>query len=260
LQGMDLAPHNASPANSAQQRVTSMRELSTTRYATRRLWRAAVGGLLGMAIIVAGNAAARAAEDDDDEPFEQKIIKDVLGGLGVDVGRQNSINYQERPPLVIPPSRDLRPPESAAPVNNPAWPVNPEKRAKKKVNVDRRNLNETNETSAAAQRQWQQGTAGAGRVTAPDKNANVDPGRVLKPSEMNDQQGSLFSGWNFNSLLGYKQEETAPFNGEPPRSSLTQPPTGYQTPSTQYPYGINPTNKPTNTDPRIMERDGASGR
>lgn len=245
-----------------------MRELSTTRYAVKyaakRLWRVAVGGLIGMAIVIAGNSVARAADadpDGDDEQFEQKVIKNILGALGVDVGRQNSINYQERPPLVIPPSRDLPPPEAAAPVNNPAWPVNPEVRAKKKKNVDRRNANEDyytfgqgNEASPRVQRELQRGAAaGAGRVTAPDPNANAEVSRPLKGSEMGDTGGSWFSSWNINSLLGYKQEEQAPFNGEPPRNNLTQPPTGYQTPSVQYPYGINPNNKQV-APPSILER------
>jgi hypothetical protein len=217
-----------------------------------------------MAFLMAGSAAVRAAEaeDDDDTPFEEKIIKDILGAVGVDVGRQNSINYQERPPLVIPPSRDLPPPEAAGqPVNNPSWPVNQEKKAKKKIDVDRRNPNETNETSPRLQRELQQGAAaGTGRVTAPDPNANKEVSRVLKPSELGDtQDSSWFSSWNINSLLGYKQEEQAPFKGEPPRTSLTQPPTGYQVPSAQYPYGINPSNKPAPV-PSMMDRGAESGK
>jgi hypothetical protein len=242
-----------------------MREISMARHATKRRWRAAVCGLIGMAVLIAGSVAVRAAEaeDDDDTTFEEKIIKDVLGAVGVDVGRQNSINYQERPPLVIPPSRDLPPPEAGGQqVNNPAWPINQESKKKKKIDAYRRNPNETNETSPNAQRELQQGAAvaGAGRVTAPDPNANKDVSRVLKPSELGDtQDSSWFSSWNINSLLGYKQEEQAQFKGEPPRTSLTQPPSGYQVPSPQYPYGINPSNKPAPV-PSMMDRGAESGK
>ncbi len=52
----------------------------------------------------------RQAEDED--TFEQKIIKNILGGLGVDVGRPG-IDYRERSPLVIPPTLDLPPPQAA---------------------------------------------------------------------------------------------------------------------------------------------------
>jgi len=231
-----------------------MREFSTTGVATKRLRRVAVGGLLGMAIIVAGNGVARAGDADDDPPFEQKIIKSILGGLGVDVGRQESIDYQERPPLVIPPTRDLPPPETAGPVTDPAWPVNPEKRPKKKKVIKQRDPDAVNETSASVQRDLQTGAAsGAGKVTAVDPNGNADPGRPLKELDLGGAGGGLFSSFNINSLLGNKQEEAAPFKGEPPRTSLTQPPTGYQTPSQKFPYGINPTPKPA-TPANVTDR------
>ena len=36
------------------------------------------------------------------------------------------------------------------------------------------------------------------------------------------------------------KSETAPFKGEPTRESLTQPPSGYQTPSPNFAYGTGP--------------------
>src|SRR5882762_1473048 len=72
-------------------------------------------------------ASAQQAQDDEDT-FEQKIIKNILGGLGVDVGRAG-IEYRERSPLVIPPTRDLPPPQSAnVSAANPAWPRDQEQR------------------------------------------------------------------------------------------------------------------------------------
>ncbi len=35
-------------------------------------------------------------------------------------------------------------------------------------------------------------------------------------------------------------QETAEFSNEPPRTSLTAPPVGYQTPSAAQPYGLGP--------------------
>src|ERR1700742_2209445 len=55
---------------------------------------------------------AAASAQDDEDTFEQKIIKNILGGMGVDVGRPG-IDYRERSPLVIPPTRDLPPPQAA---------------------------------------------------------------------------------------------------------------------------------------------------
>src|ERR1700742_2054798 len=85
----------------------------------RRLLTACVCGAL-LALPVA--ASAQQAQDDDEDTFEQKIIKNILGGMGVDVGRPG-IDYRERSPLVIPPTRDLPPPQAAGtPTQNAAWP------------------------------------------------------------------------------------------------------------------------------------------
>ena len=71
----------------------------------RTLLVSACGALL---VLSAATASAQQAQDDEDT-FEQKIIKNILGGMGVDVGRAG-IEYRERSPLVIPPTRDLPPP------------------------------------------------------------------------------------------------------------------------------------------------------
>ena len=64
--------------------------------------------LCGMLLALPVAASAQQAQDDDEDIFEQKIIKNILGGMGVDVGRAG-IDYRERSPLVIPPTRDLPP-------------------------------------------------------------------------------------------------------------------------------------------------------
>src|SRR5947209_19010099 len=91
----------------------------------RRLLMACVCGAL-VALPMA--ASAQQAQDDDEDTFEQKIIKNILGGMGVDVGRAG-IDYRERSPLVIPPTRDLPPPQAAgAAARNPAWPREPDRK------------------------------------------------------------------------------------------------------------------------------------
>src|SRR5689334_2957712 len=67
----------------------------------RQLLMACVCGVF-VALPVA--ASAQQAQDEDEDTFEQKIIKNILGGMGVDVGRPG-IDYRERSPLVIPPTR-----------------------------------------------------------------------------------------------------------------------------------------------------------
>src|ERR1051325_10309053 len=98
----------------------------------RRLLMACVCGAL---LALPAAAFAQQAQDDDDDTFEQKIIKNILGGMGVDVGRPG-IEYRERSPLVIPPTADLPPPQAAgaAAMRNPAWPREQER----KVSVSNR--------------------------------------------------------------------------------------------------------------------------
>jgi hypothetical protein len=59
-------------------------------------------------------------------------------------------------------------------------------------------------------------------------------GTLLSPSQL---------GYN-GGLLGIfgagTKVETTPFTGEPTRDSLTQPPSGYQTPSPNFAYGTGP--------------------
>ena len=52
----------------------------------------------------------------------------------------------------------------------------------------------------------------------------------------------------FGNVFNGKKEESAKFTGEPPRSSLTDPPPGYQTPSPDQPYGIGKNATPKATD------------
>src|SRR5213592_3840455 len=82
------------------ERMIAMNEQSATNL--RRVLMACVcGALLALPAV----ASTQQAQDDEDT-FEQKIIKNILGGMGVDVGRAG-IDYRERSPLVIPPTRDL---------------------------------------------------------------------------------------------------------------------------------------------------------
>ena len=54
----------------------------------------------------------------------------------------------------------------------------------------------------------------------------------MSPAQLNNK--GIF---NWNALMGTHLNEQAKFEKEPERGSLTQPPAGYQTPSSAYPYG-----------------------
>jgi hypothetical protein len=190
------------------------------------------------ALLALGSVAHAQEAKDDEDTFEQRIIKGILGGMGVNTGGAG-INYRERSPLVIPPSMDLPPPasSSAAALRDPAWPKDPERKVVNKPKVNTwAGPEDPGTTSRLTPDELRQGTlARAGRITDPSQSGSQsDPeiGRPLTPSELSSS--NIF---NWRALTGGNNRETARFEGEPTRGSLTQPPTGYQTPSASQPYG-----------------------
>jgi hypothetical protein len=222
--------------------------------------RAVLGGLLGITLVLSAGAAAFAGDDEDEDTIEQKVIKNIMKGLGADVDKDR-IDYRERSPLVIPPSRDLPPPQEATQISNPAWPNDPDKRkpvkkAKPIVNgsVATRDMESPERAAPISPDALRNGAiprSDSQRVTAPDPNANQDPGRNFSPIELG------FTGWG--NLFGYKAEQQ-PFTGEPARTNLIQPPMGYQTPSPNYPYGVGmPKNNSVQEMPQMKDRPAGGG-
>ena len=216
-----------------------MREQSRSEQSRKRLRQSLLACACAMLAFSAA-VPAHAADDDDEDTFEQRIIKGILGGMGVNVGGAG-IEYRERSPLVLPPSRDLPPPVAGAP--NPAgaaWPRDPERRqAKVKAKPNTRATTEDpGSSSVLTPDELKRGTIpGRGRVTDPSQTAAADDntqGRALRPNELNPGGNSIFS---WSGLRGQQQEQ-ATFSGEPGRATLTQPPAGYQTPSSAQPYGV----------------------
>jgi type IV secretory pathway VirB10-like protein len=188
--------------------------------------------VLGIGLLVSANAA-RAEDDEDDSTFEEKIIKQIMTGLGGTNMENTGIEYRERSPLVIPPRSDLPPPAAAAEAPVPNWPKDPDVQKRKAAKVARQ---KDNKDPREASRVLTPSELAVGK-TAPAKrqaetNMPGDPGAtaILSPSQL---------GWEggFKGLFGGNKTETAPFKGEPSRETLTMPPPGYQTPSPSYAYG-----------------------
>jgi hypothetical protein len=213
-----------------------MNSMRPTRLSTMFRVSAAVCGLAIGAAVLAAPAPARAA---DDEPsIDQKLIRGFMEGLGLKRDGE-SINYQERAPLVIPPRLDLPPPEKsdAALASNPAWPKDPDVGRRKEAERLQRNRNISEE------RERDQNPLSEKQLTpggAPKRQARKDDGyqapqgdfaNPLSPSQLG------YVGGMFDNVFGKKNEENVRFTGEPPRTALTEPPPGYQTPSPDQPYG-----------------------
>jgi hypothetical protein len=198
-------------------------------FSPRRL----VAGVLSVAVLVAAGGLARADDEErKDEWLDQKLFRNFLGGLGMSNDSAN-INYHERSPLVIPPVQNLPPPENAAAVRqNPAWPKDPD-RARAKQEKKREAITQgywDDQAKPLLPDQLNKPRSGPIRTTR-DGATVEESAKPLKPSELG------YKGGVFSSLFGYK-EEVVPFNGEPERESLTEPPKGYRTPSSAQPYGI----------------------
>jgi hypothetical protein len=147
-------------------------------------------------------APGQPGPNDTNEAAWSKFMRSL--GVSSSPDAASDINYTERAPLVVPPSRDLPPP--VADPSRPAadWPKDTKKDAKRQKPK--------------------------GAIVPETAVATPNPPVMKKP--WYDP-----SGW-------FDKEEYANFQGEPARQDLTDPPSGYRVPSPEQPYGINPNKKP----------------
>ena len=207
----------------------------------------AAGGAALTAAVVCSGGVARAG--DDDVSSSTSIYDRLLQVIGVEGGA--NIQYNERSPLVVPPTRDLPPPQAdAAPP--PDWPHDPDVARRKQ--------------------------AKAKEKPKPHADYVIDSSRPLRPDELHSSGAPGSSGTASASASSegdgarpkksifdfsfFHKEEYATFTGEPARGSLTDPPPGYMTPSPDQPYGIGPEQKkykvPTVAD-RTTPSSGSAG-
>ncbi len=199
-------------------------------------------------LLILGALGTVRAEEDDNELPDQKFFRSFLTGLGLRKNGQvgEDIEFRERSPLVVPPTRDLPPPEtSSATPGNPAWPVDQDVRRSREAK--KANTRSASDRWEDLSRQLPPDELKRGATANPDKSGQQRSAKddesysaPLKPSELG-YTGGLFS---FGSVFGGSKEETARFEKEPPRAVLTDPPTGYRTPSANQPYGLNKTAEP----------------
>ncbi|MGE0565126.1 MAG: hypothetical protein AB7O50_11495 [Pseudolabrys sp.] len=197
-------------------------------------WRA---GLLCAAACLSLLAALPAyaqtqAADEEEKSIDEKIIDSILKGAGLRDDSPN-IEYRERSPLVIPPGSTLPAPGQSAAANNPNWPVDPEVRRARAAKKNASNTFLTGDPEVDETRPLRPSEMHPGRRVERGvvSSSGRDPADPLRPSDLGTKRGV------FSSIFS-SDEEAAPFTGEPPRASLTDPPRGYQTPSPAQPYGV----------------------
>lgn len=207
----------------------------------KRLMRALVAAA-AVAVVIASTGVAGAADDDDDDAADIKFFKGLLSSLGLKGPGDGEIEYRERSPLVLPPSVDQLPPPAAEAQPNVAnWPVDQDVQRRKEAREARKKEGRRSKDPEAEARQLRPDQIAPGAGTAA---ARRGPGTVVSTSSKDDNGRPLtakelgYKGGIFSSLFGKGDSETATFTGEPARSSLTEPPAGYRTPSPAQPYGI----------------------
>lgn len=217
---------------------------------SKRQRRAAYTGLLAVVLAVAaGMGSAFAQDDDDDVPLDTKILRRFMKEMGFKRSEDVGIEYRERAPLVVPPSRNLPPPQrEGSAERNPNWPKDPDVARRKEASAAEkaklRHSADTAEDEARPLRpdELEKGRGQAGTATSSIGNTRPtgeDAARPLPPSQMGTGSKNFFDA--IISSIGPARSETAPFKGEPPRTTMTDPPPGYQTPSPSQPYGMTPT-------------------
>ena len=205
---------------------------------TRALRFAAIALGIGL-VMAAGPVRAGDDEDEDDKTFEEKIIENIMRGVGGTNMENRGIDYRERSPLVVPPRIDLPPPATtAAEAKAPNWPKDPDLQRRKAAIAARKN---DNKDPREAARPLSPSELAVGKTAAPSRGGSRDPVQpgsqdnnpILSPSQLGYNGG-------LGGLFGGSKTETAPFKGEPTRDTLTMPPPGYQTPSSSFAYGTGP--------------------
>jgi hypothetical protein len=182
---------------------------------------AALCAAFGIVVAIVGSVgAARAADDADNSNgnWVRNLYRKFNERAGAPVTGADS---GERPPLVVPPTRDLPPPgtPSALTQRSASWPVDHDEARRKAgatVKAERRPAH------WEVENQPSQGS--------PVATAGVEEQAKPEPS---------FSTLFWNKFLGRRDPEVGTFTREPPRVSLVDPPRGYRTPSSDQPYGLN---------------------
>jgi hypothetical protein len=202
---------------------------------------AALGLAAGLALLaVPGSARAQDSGNSDSTGFYKATFGRMLEGFGLQKGdADDEIKYTERPPLVLPSSRDLPPPEKKEATVSPAWPKDPDVKRRKLIEQQEKNRVVSDEREREQNPLRPQDLAPGPKPrgvqainTGPGRSGDKDFGEILSPSALGYKGGLL------GKMFGGKDSDVAQFTGEPPRTELTAPPPGYQTPSPDQPYGV----------------------
>lgn len=186
-----------------------------------------VVGAAALAGLVMCAGPVRAGDDDISSMYDK--FMDVIG-LRLP-GSGEGIEYSERSPLVVPPTKNLPQPATTAAVPAPNWPKDPDVKRRLKAKEDKK-VHPHPDYVADSQRPLR-----PDELSVPGANTGPQAGGTQTSPPGERRPKGIFS------MDFWHKEEYATFTGEPARSNLTDPPAGYLTPSPDQPYGITPEKK-----------------
>jgi hypothetical protein len=196
------------------------------------------------AAVIAGSLSwttvPAAAQEDT---IDTRIMRGLLNSLGLRDGTEPGIDYHERSPLVVPPTRDLPPPQTGAAAANPAWPKDPD--VTKRREAKRAVIRNTGEAEQEEMRQLRPDELRSRGRSAATGSTPATTGTTRQEQLMPSQLGHKGFQWT-NPKSWFDREGTVvPFVEEPARTSLTEPPAGLRTPSPKFEYGSKGRLEPT---------------
>jgi hypothetical protein len=206
--------------------------------------RATFAAMIGAAVIVGCTGHAAWAEDDEDledKLVDTKIVRHILQGLGFQrPDQQKGIEYRERSPLVLPGnSKELPKPVPSTPASKTAgWPDDPDvKRQKQRRDAEK---NRKAYVEGVDDRPMLPSEYSRKPGTEDKNRPAILDSKSFEESQKPSTREELGAKNIFSKLWGDKSQEYVTFTGEPPRSTLIEPPRGYRTPSPNQPYGVGP--------------------
>jgi hypothetical protein len=180
--------------------------------------------------------AVPAAAQEDEEP---NTLQKLLGAAGVLELPKAPIDYEERSPLVVPPSSELPPPSNVGDASklNPEWPNDPDwnqvrqKTAKRRISEEERRGNFYPDGGFVK-------VEDMSRVNPVRPKKNPDPTGGYTTAGEEAKNGTERYSPSQLGFLGWGKKDSTTFKGEPDRALLTDPPPGYRVPSPNAPYGV----------------------
>jgi hypothetical protein len=200
---------------------------------TRHIRRIAIHTLAGaLSLVALASIAPGVARAQNDGVWDS-----MLKSLGF--GGENNIEYRERPPLVVPPTHDLPPPQTATTVRDPKWPVDPNANRQAAEKPKKGNQIRDLDKIPVGSRPTGPSMAGSG-APAPYPGSADTTAALPPPSQPTQSTQPAASGGFFGRIFSSSNDKpTGPIIA-PARKSLIEPPPDFESASPSQPYGAAP--------------------